>query len=202
MFQIKIECYICHRIYHPKYINNDIVCVDCDDVENVTDEQVTHILNHYKTYYRVCKKYKLRAPNFPEGISENIVKYYIENIRCINADVGDLSKIEEECTSKIEVKCFTSIGPTSFGPTEVWDELYFLDALNFNKNMYKIYRISMKNTDRRFQKMKVNKKETYGDQCRDGRRPRLCFNMLKKKLEKYDEFELVFDGSYESLIKK
>ena len=45
--------------------------------------------------------------------------------------------------------------------------------------------------------MKVNKKETYGDQCRDGRRPRLCFNMLKKKLEKYDEFELVFDGSYE-----
>ena len=204
MSHIKIECCVCYQIYNPEYINNCIVCVDCDDIEHITIEQVTDILFHFKTYYKICKKYKLRAPNFPEGISENIIKYYIinvENKRCINADVGDLCKIEEGCISKIEVKCFTSTGPTSFGPTEDWDELYFLDALNFNKNMYKIYKISMKNTDRRFQNMKVNKKETYRDQCIVGKRPRLGFDMLKKQLEKYDEFELVFDGSYSSLIK-
>ena len=61
---------------------------------------------------------------------------------------------------------FTSDGPTSFGPNEQWSYLFVMDGTNINDDgSFKIYRISLKNTDDTWMNIKVNKKETIKDHC-------------------------------------
>ena len=145
-----------------------------------------------------------RLPNFPEDVSENIVRQYIiqkEHINCIwNTKIGDLEKVFEESRKKVEVKCFASIGPTSFGPTETWDELYFLDATDFMNDNIKIYKISLSSDSLTFKNIKINKLQTYDDQCVEKRRPRICFDQIQSQLTNY-ECDLVFDDSISNLLK-
>ena len=64
--------------------------------ENDNEEKVSNLLVEYIKWYNITKKYGIRAPNFPEYISENIIKCFIinhEKVKCINAMTGDLSKI-------------------------------------------------------------------------------------------------------------
>jgi hypothetical protein len=78
------------------------------------------------------KKYKIcRHSNFPSHISENIAKFAIHKKYKImpnwNTKHGDLIL----CNKQIEIKAFSSNGPTSFGPTEKWDYIYFVDCIDF-----------------------------------------------------------------------
>jgi len=61
--------------------------------------------------------------NFPSHISENIVKFALFKKYNImpnwDTKTGDLDLFN----LKIEVKGFSSTGPSSFGPTEEWDIL-------------------------------------------------------------------------------
>lgn len=74
---------------------------------------------------------KIRKPNFPSEISENLVKFIYNRNNKDQAkwDVkgGDLITSNK---LKLEVKAYSSDGPTSFGPTEKWDILYIVDAKN------------------------------------------------------------------------
>lgn len=149
------------------------------------------------------KQKKQRLPNFPEDISENLVRFFIEikeGNKCKwNTKVGDLI-INEKL--KCEVKCFLSTGPTSFGPKEKWDILYFLDATDFLKNQFKIYKIELSSENKKILNLKVNKKQTFEDQCLQGRRPRLSFKQIKEQLDEND-IKLVFSGkTLELFIKK
>ena len=148
------------------------------------------------------KNKKARMPNFPEDISENIVRQYIlqkEHCDCIwTTQNGDLYK--NTLKLRIEVKCFSSTGPTSFGPTETWDELYFLDATGYLDDLIKIYRIDIKSSDARFQNIKINKKETYGQQCDQKRRPRVSFSIIQNVLKNDNDFQLAYDGTISDLI--
>ena len=73
-------------------------------LKQLTEFIVIHLdyikkLNEFKNTYDI----NVRMPNFPEIISENIIKYYIinnENRKCENANTGDL--ISDG--NKIEVK--------------------------------------------------------------------------------------------------
>lgn len=137
---------------------------------------------------------KLRFPNFPECISENIIKEFINKIerrKCVNSKIGDL-EITSNPKVKIEVKCFTSSGPTSFGPTENWNELYFLDATNFIKNKFKIYKICHSNKSEIFSSIKINSTKTYLEYCEEGKRPRITFKQIKEQLK--EEVKLVYEG--------
>ena len=61
-------------------------------------ENLDFLIEEFKRWYKTAKKFGCRAPNFPEYISENIVKYYIinnEKLDCINAKTGDLYKVKE-----------------------------------------------------------------------------------------------------------
>jgi len=136
-------------------------------------------------------------PNFPE-ISENIVKYIVEyktgNIPIWKPGKGDLI-----CNGKrLEVKCFTSNGPSSFGPTEEWDELYFLDATDYENKNFKCYKISLSNTE--FSYIKINSSETYKDQCAQKRRPRISFNIISGQIPK-EKINLLFEGNFDILSK-
>ena len=54
------------------------------------------------------------------------------------------------------------------------------------------------NTDPLWKNIKVNKKETYEDQCNQSRRPRIGFDKIKEQLpDKY--CKIIFDGNIKEL---
>ena len=116
----------------------------------------------------------IRRPNFPEDISENIVKYFLD---CEKITPGDLYS---PLLGKIEVKCFSSKGPISFGPKETWDTLIVLDAISFLEDKYKLHIIRINSRDFN---IKVNKNETYKDQVFQKRRPRISWKSLYEQVK-------------------
>ena len=99
---------------------------------------------------------------------------------------------------RIEVKCFTSTGPSSFGPKECWDVLYFLDGCDYRNKQFKLYRVDCSNDSETFQQLRVNKNDTFGNQCKQGRRPRICFKEVKKQLSEH--ITLIFEGDIQSIL--
>jgi hypothetical protein len=166
------------------------------------DRYVETILMH-ETINKSLTKKKIRNENFPSHLSENIVKVclnklvYSDSVIKVswNTAVGDL----QFGSDKLEVKAFSSTGPSSFGPEESWTKLYFLDATNVTEKKFKVYEVDLKNTDDQWQNIKVNASQTYRDQCVEGRRPRFNFKHLQKHLPE-EHIVLLFDGHISELF--
>lgn len=97
----------------------------------------SHILycNSIKDIKKQMKCVKnIRQPNSPEVISEYLTQksYKLKFNDDVSKKTGDINCGDK----KIEVKCFTSKGPSSFGPKESWDELIFVDAINFKNRFF------------------------------------------------------------------
>ena len=60
---------------------------------------------------------------------------------------------------KIEVKGFMSTGPLSFGPSEKWSLLYFVNAIDFQNKNFKIYEVKLSNNNTLWSNIKINKNE-------------------------------------------
>jgi hypothetical protein len=160
------------------------------------DDLIEMIENHNKLlgkYDEYKKKYgkQIRNLNYPEHISETFCAYVLK----YKYDLDDISReCKGDLTSKmypvIEIKTFSSCGPSSFGPFNEWDLLVFLDARNYRE--WSIW-TSNKCTRNILNEVKVNKNETFGDQARNNRRPRLTFDELKKKLPE-NTFIKIFSG--------
>ena len=124
---------------------------------------------------------KVRLPSIPEDISENIVKNIIHNKLNDKTSRWDCKKgdLESQKEGKQECKCFTSNGPLSFTPSSEWDVIYFLDARNWLKNdIFILYKISLKRTSTQWKNIKVSKTQTFEDQTKQGRRPRITWEFL------------------------
>ena len=142
----------------------------------------------------MLKRKQIRKQNFPSEISENIVKFILFKRYGLMANwdcCGDL----ELNTRKIEVKCFSSKGPISFGPTEKWNSLFILDATKHMNNYFKLYFIDLPNTSSIWMSINVKKDETFQDQCDQKRRPRICFSALIKQLPKV-HCKLIFKNDF------
>jgi hypothetical protein len=147
---------------------------------------------------------KIRHNNFPSEISENIVKYIIYkkyNIMPIldSLSTGDLIlKFNNKYiqNKKIEIKTFSSIGPISFGPTESSDWIYFVDCTEYNKYIFKIYELKISNKDTIWLNILINKQQTFFDQIKQKRRPRIKFNNLYKQLS---NLKLIYNNSIKNL---
>lgn len=147
---------------------------------------------------------KIRHNNFPSEISENIVKYIIYkkyNIMPIwdLLLTGDLIlKFNNKYiqNKKIEIKTFSSIGPISFGPTESWDWIYFVDCTEYNKYIFKIYELKKSNTNTNWLNIYINQQQTFLDQIKQKRRPRIKFNNLYKQLL---DIKLIYHDSIKNL---
>lgn len=173
---------------------------------------VKEMLINYKTYVdksssisaRCGLRYKnIRGLNFPSEISENLVRFAInKKYRCINCvwDIrkGDLTFSLGCITYIIEVKAFSSTGPSSFGPIESWDWIYFIDCRNNHDLLFKIYEIRLANNSKIWKNIKVNKMETYHQQCMEKRRPRICFSSMLKQIP-CDKYSVIFDGHISQL---
>lgn len=139
-------------------------------------------------------------------LSENIVKFAIRRAgdeSCTwGCKVGDLRSVVEGIQ---EVKSVTAIdSPTSFGPTQPWNVIYFLDASNWRTDLLIIYRIPLPNTHPFWKTLPMNKKETKGDQSDSKRRPRTIWNTTIKPLlaEQFPEFVSApfYSGTFEGIF--
>ena len=151
----------------------------------------------------ILKKKKIRKTNFPSHISENIVKFvYLKKYGIMpnwDTDKGDLVISGFQKIIRIESKGSINLrnGPPTFGPTETWDYIYFVDGVDTLNFRYKVYEIKLKNSDTDWQNLKVSKTQTYGDQCVQSRRPRLNFDSIESQLG--DKCQLIFDGPISEL---
>ena len=159
--------------------------------------------NLYNNINKLISKKKIRNDNFPSHISENIAKFAIYKKYKImpnwDTKTGDLEINLINFNIKLEIKAFSSKGPTSFGPSETWDIIYFVDATNYKKFLFKIYEIKLKNTSQIFQSIKLNKYETFKNQADKKRRPRISFyKMLEQIDSKY--INIIFNGHINELF--
>ena len=145
----------------------------------------------------LTKYKKTRYPPFPGEITENIVCNYIaktdpahEKPIWDKKEKGDIMYLG----NIIEVKGFSSPGPTSFGPDCSWIKIYFVNAYDFRNKKFKIYEIPLANTDSRFRDIKFTKTQTFGQIAETGKRPRVDFMTIYNQLTPLGLCNLVFDG--------
>lgn len=170
----------------------------------------TYTQNTLRTQYALHKMYvegrkkitsKMRLPGFPEDISENIIKYIIQNklgdrTTTWRYKTGDLYS---EVEGKQECKCFSSEGPSSFTPISDWDVIYFLDARRwFDEDFFILYRIPLKRTSEEWKNIKVNDTQTFEDQAKQRRRPRISWSRLYPQI--YMHCEKVYEGHFEDIF--
>lgn len=170
----------------------------------MTMEVVRKRLELYTMYHQdTCQwnayldKKKIRHMNFPSEISENIVKFVFFHIYKIMPTWNTLSGDLEFLGQMIEVKAFSSHAPTTFGPYEKWNMIFFLDATEFQKQTFRLYECRIANTDPLWQNLLVNRYQTYADQCMQGRRPRILFSKIHQQLG--NKCRLIFEGTLDEL---
>lgn len=151
-----------------KNLSNNSDSYTPDILEKALDQHIIYN-NGREDINKKLKNKKTRMLNFPSDISENIAKYaiYKKYKVCPKWDTknGDLIINNKYINKKIEVKAFSSKGPTSFGPTEKWDYIYFVDATKYKKKYFVVYEIKLSNECDIFSNIKLNKTETYKNQC-------------------------------------
>jgi len=173
--------------------------------DSMTIQLCNKLLDKYVKYTEVfdyinnlISAKKCRLPNFPSEISETLVKYafrkhykicptWITKSGDLEVDIYNYNKL------RLEVKCFSSKGPSSFGPEEKWDKLYFVDARNYKRKTFIIYEISLSNESSKWKSIKINKTQTYEEQCEQSRRPRISYdNLINQIDDKY--IKTIFSG--------
>tara|TARA_Y100000389_G_scaffold194699_1_gene225069 strand:+ start:5523 stop:6143 length:621 start_codon:yes stop_codon:yes gene_type:complete len=161
-------------------------------------------LNFNDEINSLMSKKKRRNEPFPSDISENIVKFAIYKkygvMPCWDTNKGDIVINNSNIFRQIEVKGFMSDGPSSFGPKEMWDWIYFVDGRDLRNNNFKVYEIKLSNTSETFRAIKINKKESYGEIADNNQRGKLrgCFYTIFKP-QLGDHCKLIFDGDISKL---
>jgi hypothetical protein len=146
-------------------------------------------------------KKKIRKLNFMSEISENIVKLAIRKKYGVcpmwNTKSGDLYI----CSKKIEVKGFSSDGPSSFGPTEDWDWIYFIDCKKYKEKHFIIYEIKLSNKSDIFRNIKISNNETFGKIADANQRGKLrgAFETIFKK-QLGNNCNIIFNGYLKDLV--
>jgi hypothetical protein len=142
---------------------------------------------------------KFRFPSIPEDISENIIKFAIhkagDRTSSWSCKRGDLFSNKE---GKQECKCFTSDGPPSFTPSSEWDVIYFLDAREWINDSFTLYKVNLKRSSEEWKNIRINKKQTFEQQCKQGRRPRITWDALYPQVSTFTQ--TVFQGSFDDLF--
>lgn len=174
--------------------------------DTYTEDRLKEQYNLHKAYVRdrmnTTQKIgvKVRLPCIPEDISENIIKFIIHNYLKDTTSRWDCKKGDLQSTKegKQECKCFTSDGPSSFTPSSDWDVIYFLDARNWLSDKFILYRVSLTRTSIEWKNLKVNKTQTFEDQAKQGRRPRMNWECLQPQINSF--CTKVYDGTFDDIF--
>jgi len=191
-------------------ILEDTVLDDKYDVEILKSRY-----NEYKASYIKTDEYKkrgipLRQQNPPEDITENIVKFIIRNFEkdatvvwCKGVDKkynlkGDLYSKKYDKNFPLEVKSFTSNGPSQFGPNKKFSVLYFLDLRNWINDEIILWKANLNNESNEFKNIKMSKKQTHSEQCDEGRRPHINWDNLYPQIK--DHCSEIYRGTFENIF--
>lgn len=179
-----------------KYYNIDIDSIDIRSEYDVDTD--INLLEYYKHYLAQCQiiqnlqnmatfvksKQRFRRPNFPDLVSETLVlrvlTYVYQTLNITGDCVGDLCWQYGKRSEKIEIKGFSSDGPISFGPTERWDVIYFIDFRETNK--YILYEGDFTFESDIWQSINITSSETFSQKAKSGQRPRLKFDSIKSQI--------------------
>lgn len=148
----------------------------------------------------------IRSQNPPEDITENMTK---EIIRIHEGDTsccwakgvnksGDLISDTFTEENPIEVKAFSSDGPSQFGPDKNFGVLYFLDMRKWLKNEFVLWKVNLSSNSTEWKNVKVNRTETMEQQCSQGRRPRINWNSLYPQIQNH--CVKVYEGTFENIF--
>jgi hypothetical protein len=152
----------------------------------------------------------IRHQNTPEDITENITKFIIrkyENdescVWCKGIDkkyglTGDLYSNNYDKMSPIEVKSFTSNGPSQFGPDKKFGVLYFLDLRKWLNNEIILWKVNLSYLSEEFKNIKVNKQQTLGQQLLEGRRPHISWEKIYPQITEF--CEKIYEGTFENIF--
>ena len=172
--------------------------------ENILQEHYsvfrTYVIGINKINEKLNLSKKIRACNFPEGLSENIVKFIIHNKLNDKTTIWDCKSgdLYSQIEKKLEVKCFASDAPISFSPNSNWTVIYFLDARKLFDNYIVLYRCSLIPTSDKWKQIKFNKNETFEDQMKLKRRPRIIWKSLYKTI--CTECDIIYEGTIENIF--
>lgn len=186
--------------------------------DTYTEEILKARFSQHKTYVEETIKIRdsiglnIRLPVIPEDITENMVKHILHNLSGEYQDKTSMwtksfkskQKITGDLISKKEniqeCKCFSSDGPISFGPTENWDVIYFLDAREWLEDKFVLWRVPLSNTAPEWKSTVLNKSknESFETQSAQGRRPRINWDGLYPQISKYAT--KIFDGSFSDIF--
>jgi len=153
---------------------------------------------------------KIRHQNTPEDITENITKFIIRKYendssciwcKCVDKKyglTGDLVSNKYERHSPIEVKSFTSNGPSQFGPDKKFGVLYFLDLRKWLNNEIVLWKVNVNYMSPEFKNIKVNKFQTMGEQLLEGRRPHISWDNIYPQINEF--CEKIYEGTFENIL--
>jgi len=130
-----------------------------------------------------------------QGIVMSTYHYQLNDMTCRQPKSGDLIS---DIDGKVECKAITCTNdaPGSCGSTQGWETMILLDATGFLEDRYRVMRLCIPDTDKRWDEFKRAKKN------KDNKlvRPRLNW---KKILAKFgDEFKVIYEGSFEGIFVK
>lgn len=202
-----MKCSNCKQTGHNKRYCKTVLKVESDVCkDSYTGELLREQYNLHKNY--VSQRIKttkeigvnVRLPNMPEDISENIIKEIIRNklndkTSTWDCKTGDLHSQKE---GKQECKCFTSDGPLSFTPSSDWDVIYFLDARNWLNDKLALYKVTLKMSSIEWKNIKVSKTQTFADQTRQGRRPRITWESLYPSIA--SNCIKIYEGTFDDIF--
>jgi hypothetical protein len=148
----------------------------------------------------------IRRQNMPEDMSENIAKFIIRKhdndpsckwSKCMKQS-GDLCSEKYNGKSQIEIKSFTSPGPSSFGPKKIFSVIYFLDMQKWLEDIIILYRVNLTNESLEWNNIKMNKDDTFEKHCSQKRRPHISYHDIYKQIPTY--CVKIYEGSFEGIF--
>ena len=148
----------------------------------------------------------IRHQNPPEDITENIAKFIIKNYdndpTCKWAKsiglIGDLYSEKYKIESPAEIKALTSDGPSSFGPDKKFSVIYFLDMRQWLNDIIILWRVNLSSESSEWKRIKMNKTQTFEDQCLQGKRPHIAWDKIYPQIS--DHCVKVFQGTFEGIF--
>lgn len=177
-------------------------------IDNYTSEILRRRFNAFKIEVATTKTIvattglPIRCQNPPEDITENIVKFVCHNYEgdksCEWAKaVGRKGDLVSGSIQK-EVKAFMSSGPSSFGPRKVFDAIYFLDIRRLEDDHIVIWKVNLTNESDAWKNIRMNATETFADQCTQGRRPHIAWELLRPQIA--DHCSILYEGTFEGIF--
>lgn len=179
--------------------------------KNTLKSRFTNFKNMYISDEQLIKNgLNIRHQNTPEDITENIVKFIIINhendtscVWCKGVDKkyglkGDLFSNKYDKSAPIEVKSFTSSGPSQFGPDKKFSVLYFLDLRQWLNDNIILWKVNLNYLSDEFKNIKVNKYQTMEEQFLEGRRPHISWDNIHPQI--CDFCEKIYEGTFEDIF--